>query len=73
MDPSSLTRLLHLLNLAPEIQEHIETLPPATGRGLLTERRLHPIARIEDHGEQITRFKMLLRQPLRARAIPAPT
>ena len=70
IDPSHLTRLLRLADLAPEIQGHILALPPTAGRGLLTERRLRAIARIADPGEQLHRFRQLLRTPLRAPASP---
>ncbi|MEW5826716.1 MAG: hypothetical protein AB1778_07775 [Candidatus Bipolaricaulota bacterium] len=76
LDPSQLTGLLHLADLSPAIQAHILGLPPAVGRGLLTERRLRPIARISDHREQERLFKALLRKPLRAPkvlAVPIPS
>jgi hypothetical protein len=61
-----LTRLLRLADLSPAVQTHILGLPPAVGRGPITERRLRPIARISDHREQERQFKALLRQPVRA-------
>lgn len=67
IDPSRLTRILNLLNLAPEIQQHVLALPPSIRRGLLTERRLRPIAKIADPREQVARFQELLRQPVRTR------
>lgn len=74
IDPSQLTRRLRLADLAPEVQQHIMALPPAAGRGLLTERRLLPIAKIKDRRRQITRFQDLLCQPVRIpKAHLAPT
>jgi len=70
IDPSQLTRLLRLAGLAPEIQEHIRALPPMAGCGLLTERRLRAIARIEKPGEQLRRFRQLLATPLRGPSSP---
>lgn len=48
ISPPYLTRLLNLLNLAPEIQEYIDALPPSKTKGKITESRLKRVARIED-------------------------
>lgn len=60
INPSLLTRLLRLPDLAPEIQSHIQALPPSIHRCPVTERRLRPIALINDHGEQLAAFRRLL-------------
>ncbi len=46
------TQIMNLLNLAPDIQEKILFLPPAFGRGPLTERHLRRLDSVIDWGEQ---------------------
>ena len=48
-----LTQIMNLLNLAPDIQDHILHLPRAErGRDPVTERDLRPIAGLTDWGKQ---------------------
>ena len=66
------TQVMGLLRLAPEIQEHVLTLPdlPAprsatrqagmVRRPTITERALRPIAQIEDQKQQVATFSRLL-------------
>jgi len=65
MDPSRLSRILGLLNLAPAIRERILALPPSVTRGTLTERRLRPVARLKDPVRQLIEFERLLSAPER--------
>lgn len=60
LNPSYLTRILNLLRLAPEIQDHIRAMQPTVKIGRVTESRLKEIARIGDHGEQIRKFQRLV-------------
>jgi hypothetical protein len=46
------TQIMNLLNLAPKIQEDILCLPPAFGRGPVTERHLRELSAIIEWGEQ---------------------
>ncbi len=46
------TQIMNLLNLAPNIQEEILFLPPAFGRGAITERHLRQLNSIADWSEQ---------------------
>lgn len=68
MDPSRLSQLLGLLNLAPEIRQRILALPPSVTTGTVTERRLRPIARLKDRVRQLLEFERLLTLPERRRA-----
>lgn len=43
------TQILMLLQLAPEIQEHILNMPKSTGRFPFSERRLRPLTMFNDH------------------------
>lgn len=70
LNPGHLTRLLRLADLAPEIQQHILALPPSNHRSVVTERRLRPIAQIEDPKKQLELFRSLLALPIRARKRP---
>ena len=70
IDPVLLTRMVRLANLAPEIQQHIQALPPSVGRIVVTERRLRPIAKLPSYRAQLERFRELLRAPVRARKTP---
>lgn len=80
MNPSYLTRVLHLLNLAPEIQDYILQMKPSIYPGSITENRIRFLARNPDHHQQVIefdRFKNLkprmryeLKPPL-ATAVPA--
>lgn len=57
-----MTQILNLLNLAPDIQSEILTLPPIRqSRGYFTERKLRPIAQELDWAEQRNQWKILRR------------
>ena len=48
-----LTQIMNLLNLAPDIQEAILTMPaPESGRDPVTEKQLRPVAAEIDWGKQ---------------------
>lgn len=54
------TQVMGLLRLAPEIQEHVLSLPDMVRRPAITERALRPIAQIEDAADQRARFEELV-------------
>jgi hypothetical protein len=54
------TQVMGLLRLAPEIQEHVLSLPDMVRRPAITERALRPIAQIEDPKTQMAEFQHLL-------------
>jgi len=54
------TQIMSLLRLAPEIQEHILSLPETTYRCTITERSLRPITQIDDQKEQLEAFQGLI-------------
>jgi hypothetical protein len=73
------TQVMGMLRLAPEIQEHVLSLPDlpaATGaaqagmarRPAITERALRPIAQMADHTAQRSAFAALLEDPSRSAA-----
>jgi hypothetical protein len=51
-----------LLRLAPEIQEHVLSLPDMVRRPAITERALRPIAQIENPKNQMAEFQELVAQ-----------
>lgn len=53
------TQVLAMLRLAPEIQEHVASLPEALLRTAITERALRSIVRIRNLREQMQRFQEL--------------
>ena len=53
------TQILSLVRLAPEIQEHVLSLPDMVRRSAITERALRPIARNECYEKQIEAFHAL--------------
>jgi hypothetical protein len=53
------TQVMGLLRLAPEIQQHILSMPDAVRRPAITERALRPIAQLEDLADQKTKFQEL--------------
>ena len=53
------TQIMNLLNLTPEIQEHVLQLPPI-GQTPRTERELRPIAATPDWRRQRQRWAKLL-------------
>ena len=54
------TQVMGMLRLAPEIQEHVLSMPDMVRRPALTERRLRPIVQIEECKEQLAAFSELL-------------
>jgi hypothetical protein len=54
------TQVMGMLRLAPEIQEHVLSLPDVVRRPAISERALRPIAQIADHGEQALLFERLI-------------
>ena len=57
------SRLMGLLRLAPEIQQHILSMPNAVHRPVITERALRPIAQIPQTNDQLRAFRQLLMLP----------
>jgi hypothetical protein len=55
-----ITQILNLLNLAPEIQDYIMSMPPVDGRSPISERALRPLTSITSHKEQLKVFKNLI-------------
>jgi hypothetical protein len=51
-----------MLRLAPEIQEHVLSLPDMVRRPAITERALRPVGQIEDPADQQARFEELVGQ-----------
>jgi hypothetical protein len=56
------TQVMGLLRLAPEIQEHVLSLPDMIRRPAITERALRPIAQLERASDQRARFHELVQQ-----------
>jgi len=54
------TQVMGLLRLAPEIQQHVLSMPDAVRRPAITERALRAITQVENHREQIAEFHNLL-------------
>jgi hypothetical protein len=54
------TQVMGMLRLAPEIQDHILSMPDAVRRPALTERALRPIAQLENRTAQHAAFLTLL-------------
>ena len=57
------TQVMGMLHLAPEIQQHILSMPDAVRRPAITERTLRPIAQLKGVINQKARFRELIRQP----------
>jgi hypothetical protein len=55
------TQILGMLRFAPEIQQHILSLPDVVRRPAITERALRPIAQLPQGKEQLHAFQDLLR------------
>ena len=56
-----ITQIMNLINLAPDIQAEILTLPPIRqSRGYFTERKLRPIAQEPDWVEQRELWRKLM-------------
>jgi hypothetical protein len=58
------TQVMGLLRLAPEIQQHILSMPDAVRRPAITERALRPIAQIGNPVQQIASFQSLVTSDL---------
>ncbi len=58
------TQVMGLLRLAPEIQEHVLSMPDMVRRPAITERALRPIAQLEQASDQKARFQELVAQAL---------
>lgn len=56
------TQIMALIRLAPEIQNHVLSLPATAHRSVFTERALRPIAQLDCSSDQRTRFDSLCRQ-----------
>ena len=54
-----MTQIMNLLHLAPDIQEALLFLPPATGRDRIHERMLRPLTAIPDWNAQRTMWANL--------------
>ena len=54
------TQVMWLLQLGPEIQEHVLAMPQTIHRPAISERALRPIAHLEDVADQKARFQQLL-------------
>ncbi|MBU0596430.1 hypothetical protein KJ567_07090, partial [Candidatus Bipolaricaulota bacterium] len=55
-------QIMALLRLAPEIQEHLLSLPKMTRRSVITERALRPITLLENRKAQHDLFRELVLQ-----------
>ena len=53
---------MRLLRLAPEIQEHILTMPATIRRPAVTERVLRPITQLGGRDAQSAEFRLLLKE-----------
>jgi len=54
------TQVMGMLRLAPEIQEHIQSMPETHRRPPVTERTLRPIGTITDYRDQLREFHKFL-------------
>ena len=66
-----ITQIMNLLNLAPDLQEELLFLPPAKGRGPITERHIRSLDSVTDWGEQRLLWRDM-RRVLAARYAPGP-
>jgi hypothetical protein len=62
------THVMGLLRLAPEIQQHVLSLPDMARQPVITERALRPIAQMADRTAQRSAFAALLEDPGRSAA-----
>lgn len=53
------TQIMDLLNLAPDIQKHILSMPETTKKPVVTERALRPIIKLGNPAEQLAAFRSL--------------
>ena len=56
------TQIMALTRLAPEIQDHVLSLPAMARRSVVTEKALRPIALLENRGVQNDRFRELVQE-----------
>ena len=54
------TQVMTMLRLAPEIQEHILSMPNTVRRPVISERALRPIAQLDDPADQRACFDRLV-------------
>lgn len=54
------TQVMGMLRLAPEIQQHILSMPNVVRRPAITERVLRPIAQLEDYCQQQRLFQTFM-------------
>ena len=54
------TQVMSLLRLAPEIQEHLMSLPAVVGRGVVSERALRRVVLLDNSDEQIAQLRSIL-------------
>ena len=55
------TQVMGMLRLAPEIRQHILSMPDMVGQPVITERALRPIAKLEERKEQSAAFFELVK------------
>ena len=65
------TQVMSMLRLAPEIQQHVLSMPETVRRPTITERALRPIAQMENHTVQHAAFLTLL-DPVISRVCRSP-
>ncbi|MBI5826671.1 MAG: hypothetical protein HZB22_02935 [Deltaproteobacteria bacterium] len=56
-----MTQILNLLNLSPEIQDYILSMPPVNGKSPISERSLRQIALMESRRKQVEMFRLLVK------------
>jgi hypothetical protein len=56
------TQIMGMLRLAPEIQQHVLSLPDMVHRPAITERALRPISQLENVADQKAKFQELVAQ-----------
>jgi len=59
LDPSRITQILNLLNLAPQIQTYIQNLSPIRRHNQIGDRQWMRLARIRDQKLQLDEFERL--------------
>ena len=60
LDPSRVTQILNLLNLAPEIQDYIRNLSPTKRRSPISDEDWMKLAQLGDRDAQLKEFERLL-------------
>jgi len=55
-----ITQILKLLDMAPEIQNFIHSLPQHNGHCRLSERQLRPIMQLDSYRQQVKEFNQLV-------------